>query len=235
MRFRNLTTCAALLLLAATTARASGPSIDWDPAYTWEGGATAISSVADSEFKMVGTISAFDVPFEILNANDPTKQYTFYVHGLISLGTVTTVYDATHTTYQTNYTGGSIEVYEDVGPVSVATFDPNPPNATVPANFINGNLILSGNFTSFVVQANNFTAFDVGNIEGNITWTGGSLLPRTETIGGIPCPGLFTGGSTWYPPVLIPGYIYRHDGKIDLQCPTAAKHSTWGNIKALYR
>ena len=36
--------------------------------------------------------------------------------------------------------------------------------------------------------------------------------------GGEPCPGLFTGGLTWRPTggVLIPGYLFRHDGKIDL-------------------
>ena len=43
---------------------------------------------------------------------------------------------------------------------------------------------------------------------------------------GEPCPGLFTGGLTWRPTgdVLIPGYIFRHDGKIDLNCPVPAEN-----------
>jgi hypothetical protein len=34
---------------------------------------------------------------------------------------------------------------------------------------------------------------------------------------------------------MIEGYLFRHDGKIDLDCPTPAKSSTWGRLKALYR
>jgi hypothetical protein len=35
--------------------------------------------------------------------------------------------------------------------------------------------------------------------------------------------------------VLFPGYLFRHDGKIDLDCPTPARTGTWGKVKALYR
>ena len=231
MRLRILTTCAALLLAAAPVF-AAGPSVDWDPAYTWEIGATATNSPIGGEFKMVGIVSMFDDPLQFLNANDPTKEYTFYLHGLISQGTVAGGPPAT-TFYETHYTGGVIELYEDTSP-EPAAFDPNPPNATVPANFTDGTLILHGTFSSFVVQANNFTAYDVGNIEGNITWDGGTLLDHMRRVGGELCPGLFTGGSTWYPTLIPPGYIYRHDGKIDLQCPTPTQKSTWGSIKALY-
>ena len=51
------------------------------------------------------------------------------------------------------------------------------------------------------------------------------------------CPGLFTGGATWNtsPGVGIPGYLFRHDGKIDLQCPVPTQKSTWGQLKNLYR
>src|ERR1051326_5946937 len=45
------------------------------------------------------------------------------------------------------------------------------------------------------------------------------------------------GGATWNtaPGIGIPGYLFRHDGKIDLQCPVSAKPSTWGLVKQLYR
>jgi hypothetical protein len=106
-----------------------------------------------------------------------------------------------------NDTCGTIEVYQDTSPD--ASFDPNPPNPGVPADFIDGGLpILTGSFTRFVVQSNNFTQFKTGNIEGDIVWTGGTLYNQLTLLGDQPCPGLFTGGSTWNPPLLPAGYLF---------------------------
>src|SRR5262249_42675315 len=71
MRLRISLIGVLLLLLAVPVARAGGPSIDWDPAYTWEPGASVSNSPSGGEFKLVGTVSAFDVPFQFLNAGDP--------------------------------------------------------------------------------------------------------------------------------------------------------------------
>jgi hypothetical protein len=209
----------------------AGPSIDWDPAYTWEPGASATNSPIGGELKGVGIVSMFGAPFDFLNANDPTKEYTFYFHGLISNGT--TVFGSPGLQfYVTTYNLGSLELYE--GSPRNSNFDPNPPNATVPANYIDGTLLLAGNFTSFQTQTNDFTPDKVGNMEGEINWTGGSLLALTFH-GGQPCPGLFTGGITWKPALLPAGYIFRHDGKLDLNCPTPAENNSWGRVKAQYR
>jgi hypothetical protein len=225
--------CASLLTLGATQAMGvPGPIIDWDPAYGWQAGGTPTNLPPGGEFKMVGTISMFGPPLDFLDASDPTVEYTFYIHGLISNGTVAIGPPAT-TIYSTTYNGGSMEVYYDTSPE--ASFDPNPPNAGVPADFTDGTLILAGNFTSFTVTSNNFTAYNVGDIQGNLVFTGGAYLHLLQTAGGEQCPGLLTGGATWYPPVMIPGYLFRHDGKLDLQCPTPARPSTWGRVKSLYR
>ncbi len=231
-RFIATLAVAALFGTARLAAAATGPAIDWDPAYTWEPLATPTNSVAGQEFKLVGTVSGFDFPFGDLNPSDPTREYTFVIYGLISQGT-TAQGPPAFTIYTTNYTGGTFELYEDTSPDAV--FAPNPPNAQVPSTFMDGTLLLSGQFTSFQSVSNNFTAFNVGNIEGSINWTGGSLWSRLTGPGGSACPGLFTGGSTWYPGVMIPGYVYRHDGKIDLQCPVSAGGTTWGRLKTLYR
>ncbi len=227
LRF-NLTGLAAVLLMtaAASTAHA-GASIDWDPIYTWEPGATPTNSPIGGEMRAVGVISAFDAPFGDLDANDPTTEYTIYMYGLISQGTITQGPPAT-TFYSTTYAGGTIEIY--AGSPRDAAYTPNPPNVDVPSTFTNGVLILSGTFDSFTTQTNNFTTFNTGNMEGTISWTGGTLLDRT-TNNGDPCPGLFTGGMTWLPSVLIDGYIFRHDGKIDLNCPLPVEATTWGSIK----
>jgi hypothetical protein len=224
--------CGAVLLGGfAAGPVAAGVSIDWDPAYTWEPGATPTNSNPGGVLQGVGIVSSFDVPFQDLNANDPNKEYTFYFHNLVSLGTVTYGSPGLQF-YVTDYTGGTFELYE--GSPRNSVFAPNPPNAQVPSTYIDGTLILAGSFTRFETQTNDFTANQVGNMEGEINWTGGTLLDRTNR-GGQPCPGLFTGGITWRPDVLIPGYIFRHDGKIDLNCPTPADPSSWGRIKAQYR
>lgn len=222
---------AALLASVLASPLLAAPAVDWDPAYFWEPGATSNNSIPGSEMKIVGIVSSFGPPLAFLNASDPTKDYTFYVSGLISNGT-TVIGSAGSQFYVTTYTGGTIQVYE--GTPRDAVFDPNPPNANVPSTFTNGTLILSGTITGFYTQTNDFTAFDTGNAEGNITWTGGSLF-GVVSQSGEPCPSLFTGGLTWYPSLLIPGYLFRHDGKIDVDCPSPTRSSTWGRVKSLYR
>ena len=231
MRARWILLAAALLVGTVATPASSGPIMDWDPAFFYEPGATPSNSIALSEMKIVGIISAFGPPLAFLDATDLSKDYTFYISGLISNGTATIGPPATEF-YVTTYTGGTISIYE--GTPRDAVFDPNPTNPNVPSTFVDGTLLLSGTVSGFFTQTNNFTTFMTGNAEGNITWTGGSLIGY---VGGEanPCPALFTGGMTWLPSVMIPGYLFRHDGKIDHECPTPTRSSTWGRMKSLYR
>jgi hypothetical protein len=215
-----------LLVGALARSSAAAPVIDWDPAYFYEPGATPTSSTPGAEMKIVGVISAFGPPLDFLDATDPSKDYTFYLSGLISDGTGPPIGPPGTEFYITTYHGGTIEIYE--GTPRDSDFDPFPP-----VGFTDGTLLLSGNVSGFYTQTNNFTPFMTGNAEANITWTGGSLLGY---LGGEnPCPALFTGGITWYPPVMIAGYLFRHDGKIDHECATPARTSTWGRMKKLYR
>jgi hypothetical protein len=232
MRVRGMLLTAALLMGAVVSPAFSAPIIDWDPAMFWEPGATYNNSPNGNELQIVGTVSAFGPPLEFLNANMPAKEYTFYAHGLIS-GTTQVIGPVTGQFYITPYAGGTIEIYEDSS--TPAVFTANPPNGDVPGTFTDGTLILSGSFNSFSTQTNNITPHQTGNAEGAFTWTGGTLI---SFVGGDnPCPGLFTGGLTWWPDpnLLPPGYLFRHDGKIDDECPTPARPGTWGRIKTLYR
>lgn len=230
------TMCAALLIASvAAPARAIGPVMDWDPAYFWQAGGTPTNLPAGGILKCVGTISAFGPPLDFLNATMPSIEYTFYIDGLTSLGTTTIGPPATEI-YTTFYTGGTIAIYAD--PTPNALFTPFPPNADVPSTFQDDPPpILTGQFTSLLVTTNNFTAFQTGSIEGDIAWTGGTLLPFFAGPNAQTCPGLFTGGATWNTSsgIGIPGYLFRHDGKIDLQCPVPTQKSTWGRLKSLYR
>jgi hypothetical protein len=225
--------CAAGLVLAASNASATTPMIDWDTAQYIEAGATPTNSIPGAELHIVGLVSGFGPPLDFLNANIPAREYTLYAHSLISMGT-TSLGPPSTTFYTTPYAGGVIEIYEDLTPD--ASFDANPPNAGVPADFTDGVLILSGVFMSLYTETNNFTMFNIGHSEGNILWTGGLYLPLMRPKGSDePCPGLYTGVLTWRPDVLEPGYLFRHDGKIDFNCPVPARPTTWGAVKSLYR
>ena len=232
MKIRNLMTTALLLGALAAAPAFAGPAIDWDPAFVYGPGAAVGVVTPGTELRGVGIVSAFGGTLADLNANDPNTEYTFIFRGLIAQPTVVTGPPA-FTFWTTNYTGGIIELY--AGSPRNSSFAPNPENAIVPSTFQDGTLLLKGVFTSFYVQTNNFTAFQTGNMEGNVTWTGGSRLTDATSGSNEPCPGLFTGGLTWRPSVLIPGYVFRHDGKIDFNCPVPAAPSTWGKLKAQYR
>ena len=233
-RWLTIVSTALALIGAAAPARAVGPVLDWDPAYFWQPGATFNNMPAGGVMQCVGTVATFGPPLDFLNATMPGTEYTFYVNSLVSLGTTSFGPPAT-TIYTTFFSGGTIDVYAD--PTPDAVFAPNPPNAQVPSTFVDQPPpILSGHFTSLVVTTNNYTTFKTGSIEGNIEWTGGTLINFFSGPNGI-CPGLFTGGATWNtaPGVGIPGFLFRHDGKIDLQCPVPTKQSSWGKVKQLYR
>ena len=230
MSSRWLYLTAAFLLVGVAPPSSAAPVIDWDPAFFYEPDAIPTHSIAGREMKIVGVISAFGTPLDDLNANIQTLDYTFYISGLISEGTSPPIGPPGTQFYITTYTGGTIEIYE--GTPKDAVFTPNPPNADVPSKFTDGTLLLSGTVSGFYTQTNDFTPFDTGNAECWITWTGGSRLADMAVEN---CPDLFTGGITWYPSVMIDGYLFRHDGKIDHECPTPARSSTWGRIKKLYR
>ena len=227
-------TAAALLLVATAVPTVAGPMLDWDPALFWEAGATPHLSLPGGDLFVVGIVSQFGAPLDFLDANDPTKEYTFYLFGLDSQGTIPTPVPPLGNAFMTKYNGGIIQVWE--GMPRDAVFAANPPNAQVPSTFTDDTMILVGNLSGFYTQTNDFTNHYAGNAEGTITWTGGTLFSYVSP-GGQPCPSLFTGGLTWNPAVMAsyPGYLFLHDGTIDLDCPTPTESSTWGRVKALYR
>ena len=234
-RWISLLLSVLVVALAAPSARAVGPVIDWDPAFCYQDGATFDNMPAGGIMHVVGTVSIFGPPLDFLNATMPGTEYTFFCDGLTSLGTTSSGPPST-TVYTTLFTGGTIAVYGD--PTPDADFAPFPPNAHVPSTFTDDPPpLLIGVFTNFIVTTNNFTAFKTGTIEGNIAWTGGTLIDFFKGANGQTCPGLFTGGATWNtaPGVGIPGYLFRHDGKIDLQCPVPTVKSSWSRLKQLYR
>jgi hypothetical protein len=234
----------ALLLLGTVVPAGAAPLIDWDPAFYYHSQPSGPHGVpAGGNAFVVGEISVFGGALSVLNPNIALgTEYTFYMAGMsTTVGTTTTNIPTIGEVYTTIYdVPGTIEVWEDA-PANIgftpANFTPNPPNGDVPSKFTDGTLILSGTVNNFYWQSNNFTLFMSGISEADITWTGGTLLDLLRPPGGgDPCTSLYTGGITWLPSLLIDGYLFRHDGKIDLECPTGtARTSTWGRLKSLYR
>jgi hypothetical protein len=229
---------AVVLLVAPASAQpCTGQLVKFDAdAYAYESSYANYISNAGSNLAMVGKASQLCPP---MPAMDPSHEYTFYVFGLVSQGTTTTVL-ADRTVYRTSYSSsGSVQfqIYDDGTPDAV--FTASPPNAEVPATFIDGTLIAEGTITNFRVS---WTVYNNGTKSGvfnsSYAFTGGSLFQQLSDCANQQSPNTF-GGSwnadlTSFPPLFPQGYSAHPNGKWD--CPaTPATPSTWGSIKTLYR
>jgi hypothetical protein len=243
-RLLRLALTAALFVVAVPVSAfaQTGTVIDWGPdSYAWETGYNAATklSAPGSQLSAVGVINGFLGPLAGYDPNTAATEYTYYLSGLVTAAGTTTTPGPTLTVYRTVYTGGTISIY--AGSPRNASFGTNPPNATVPASFVDGSLFLQGSIPSFTVTVTRTTAsgaFVNGYVDSgdpaNGTWSGGSALQQVSA-GGNACPWRLVGGWDMRPQDVLTGYVAQYDGKIDLNCPTAAKTSTWGKIKNTYR
>jgi hypothetical protein len=230
-----------LLSLGALTTQASaqcgtGPMIDWDAhcfAYETNYNPATFTSAAGSNLTVVGIVELFCSPLSFLDPDDPTKEYTFVFSGLTSAGTGHLTPFPGLDVWQTDYVGGTFAIYEGTprnAPLAGA-MPANPPNASVPANFADGTLILSGTLSNFYTEITQQTGQPAnGSFTANYEFTGGSLYPLVQNTGEGFMQGLWcvTGCQ------IETGYSAHPDGKFDTP-PTPAVTSTWGTIKTLYR
>lgn len=243
-RLLRLALLAALFVVAVPVSAfaQTGTVIDWGPdCYAWETGYNSSThlSAAGSQLSIVGIVNGFLGPLSSFNPNTPGTEYTFYISGFTASSATTISAGTSLSVYTTNYTGGSITIWQN-SPRNAA-FGTNPPNATVPSTFVDGSLFLSGTIPSLKVTVTRFNSngnWLSGNADSgdpaNGTWTGGSALGLVST-GGHSCPWRLTGGWDMKPSDVLVGYTTQFDGKIDLNCPTPATSSTWGALKSQYR
>ena len=200
------------------------------------------NSAAGSQLVVVGKMSLFCAPFADLDASDPTKEYTFVWAGMTSIGTTHTPIAGGATRHQTDYNSGVFTIYQDSSPDApgAALMPANPPNATVPTNFIDGTPILEGNIFNFV---NTVTRFVNGNFatsfRGDYQFTGPVGGTYFERVGGQ-LQNVF--GGTWCAQgtanglcPLPTGYSAHPTGKFDGPPPVPTTKTTWGAIKQTYR
>jgi hypothetical protein len=195
-------------------------------------GSPYISPVGNS-LTVVGLVQKFCSPFADLNATSPDTEYTVVYSGLNSLGTTINLVGSTYI-YTTNYSPGNFYIYQNNprnAPTSAAAMPGNPPNAVVPANYLDGTLILFGTLQNFKVQVTQTGANPPnGSHRADATFTGGTLYSRVQNTG----PTLEQGN--WCVFGCLPpagGYSAQVDGQFDTPA-TPAHNSTWGAIKLLY-
>jgi hypothetical protein len=205
-----------------------------------QGGTGAYMSNAGSQLTVVGLITLFCAPLNGNVPNLPATEYSFVWSGMAAAAATTSVpFAGTGTKWDTDYTPGTFSIYEDSpadAPRATTPMPINPPNGTVPVNFADGTLILSGTISSLhvtVTRSNNLaSAIWGGSFLANYAFTGGTQFPLVAGSGTNSLNGQWCGK---YPSGCTPeGYTGHPNGKFDFAV-TETKTSTWGTIKQLYR
>ncbi len=185
--------------------------------FGWEDGGFPNSEVGD-ELHFVGLVDYLDPEFGV---DLGTEYLTFYVYGLLSQGEVDLGYWT-----MANFTGGYLEIYKDT--VHNADWGINPPNATVPSAFLDGELFFAGSFTDFVLF---ITPDGGGSFEGNLNGISGSMIDSSCTG----CVYLWGGAFTWASGAqLIEGYDLQIDGALDVDAAVATEPMSWDSVKSLF-
>ena len=193
-------------------------------------------STAGSQMTIVGLITQFGGPLSFLNANDPTKEYTFILSALVSAGTVVGANGPTQL-FDTDYNQGNatFAIYEGSprnAPSTPAAWAANPfGGVVVPANFTDGTLILSGMICGFHTSIAKTGTIVSGSFRTNYQASGGTLLGTVGTGVGL-LGGNWCATSGCQPA----NYTAQPNGKFDASGGvTAVPRTTWGRVKQIYR
>ena len=142
-----------------------------------------------------------------------------------------------------SYSPGRVRVFEDpIGGGTAGDFNGSafadddcaagaaPPNDTAPSTFIDGTLLLGGVVSGFVISWD--FGSNTGSFSGNVSFDEGTKLGNVPPlVASYTFAGLTSGVAT----CTYPGYDHQVSGEIRIERQTSTKHSTWGNLKALYR
>jgi len=172
----------------------------------------------------------------------PGFEYTVVFGNLYTpAGGTSVIPSGGNTIYRTTFGSGNFWVYKDNGtaaPVEATPMPANPPNATVPSTFTDGELILTGTLSNFraTVTKTNATGQVTHVMTATYQFTGGTQYgfvngSSPSTITSTWCPK-GPGGNGSCP--LQPGYSAQPNGKFDTPSVTASLKASWGSVKILY-
>jgi hypothetical protein len=202
--------------------------------------AGAFISFPGSQLSVVGIATLFCSPLASY-VPDSNNEYTMFWTGLTSAGTITTPFAATGKKWDTDYSGGTFQIWHGSPPNAPTQLNiaSNPyGGVSVPAFFTDGTKVLEGTMpslhTTVMRSSNSNSAIFGGNFNGIYQFTGGADYALVNGLGqgtltGNWC-GKVGGGSSCAPA----NYSAHPNGKFDVPV-TAVHESTWGAIKSLYR
>ena len=182
--------------------------------YGWETGLSA-----GDEFHFLG-LSDFVDP--IFGVDLGTEELTLHVTGLVVLSSIPVGGGTTMISYST----GTMEIYQDAAQDS--DWGINPPNASAPGSFVNGDLFFAGELIDLVMFRH---ADGTGYFTGNLNGTGGSMIAGSCSNCVYSWGGTFSSGSGAQ---LIEGYSMQVDGVLEVDEAVSTDSAAWGSVKALY-
>ena len=216
---RKMIPCVLVVGLALMTVPALGQvyAVDY-LGYGWETGGMLPSNAGD-ELIITSVADDIDPAFGVdLN----TEEVTLHIYGLISAGQ-----QDMGGYYVVNYTGGTLDIFED--PAMNADWGTNPPNPTSPSTFSDGSLFFRGAFTSFTMYFDSSGAS--GSFEGNLDGIEGSIINEMCTN----CVYTWGGSFSQESDAQIPaGYDLQIDGVFEIDSAVDAETASWGSVKALF-
>jgi hypothetical protein len=188
---------------------------------------TATYLAVGEGYKALGFVTSFSAylaPYEDMVAN----QYTFFYYQLT----------VSHASFDGEllealfHNSGRGMFYEDSKTSGTpALYGVNPPNATAPATFVDGTLILGGRIDQFVVTYDYIA--QQGGFTGTMTFDEGrdlGYIPAAQRAGWT-----LTGLAGRPNPSIPTGYDHQISGECRIPAPVPTDHKTWGALKALYR
>jgi hypothetical protein len=185
--------------------------------HLWEPGGIS-PALPFEELQAVGIVNEIRAP---LFWSPSVSSYTWYVHGLVSMGSV-----LVGNTFLTEYLGGEISIHVD-GLPSNASYGVWPANATAPSTFTDGaGVYLTGKFESCALTFHPHTAS--GSFVGEIVFTGGNAYPQLQSATAWTIGSSLAGVSP-------AGYAAQLNGTLFVEGPSGTAASSWADVKALYR
>ncbi len=186
--------------------------------YGWETGGILPSDAGD-ELVITSVADNVDPAFGV---DLGTTELTLHIYGLVSTGQVDM-----GGYIGVNYSGGTMEIYQDAA--LNADWGVNPPNLTSPSTFNDGDLFFRGTFTSFTIYFDAAGAY--GSFEANLDGVDGSIINSMCTN----C--VYTWGGTFSQEAgaQIPaGYDLQIDGVFEIDSAVPVQATSWGSVKALF-
>lgn len=177
----------------------------------------------NDEYCAVGFVTSMS-PL-LASVTNPTDQHTFHLAEAMASsvywdGATLEVIFAPHARFR---------LYGDAN--HNAVYGVNPVNATSPATFTDGTLILGADIVNLVLVYD--YTINSGNFDCQATLDEGSQL------GAVPVAqrsGWVMSGTAGRPNATIPaGYVNQLAGEVQIPAVTPAAHRSWGSIKHLYR